>query len=93
MEMFFRSDKQHKTYKLSQTKQGCLMYWVAVYQLDGGGFFHGRGADPVANWETGVKLLEAMGRPVTEQDYINAMKDYFAIDKSVRKYFITRYNL
>jgi hypothetical protein len=93
MDLFFKSDQQRKTYKLSQTKNRCLMYWVAVYQLDGGGFFHGRGADPVESWEKGVKLLESMAQPATEQDYINAMKDYFAIDKNVRKQFIVRYNL
>jgi hypothetical protein len=93
MDLFYKSDQQQKTYKLSQNKYGCLIYWVAVYQLDGGGFFHGRGADPVANYQTGKKILDAMARPVEEEQYLNAIKDYFAIDKKVRNQFISRYNL
>lgn len=70
-----------------------MIYWVAVYRTDAGGFFHGRGADAVADLATGKKLLEMMAQPAKEKDYINALKDYFAIDKKIREQFIKTYNL
>jgi hypothetical protein len=90
---YYYSSRQSRHYKLSQQDDRVLIYWVSVYRTDGGGFFHGRGADAVADLPTGKKLLEMMAEPSTEQDYINALKDYFAIDKKVREQFIKAYNL
>lgn len=90
---YYYSGQHSRHYKLSQQGERTLIYWVSVYSTDGGGFFHGRGADAVADLPTGRKLLEMMAEPATEQDYINALKDYFAIDKKVREQFIRTYNL
>ncbi len=93
MDIFYFSESQRKHYKLSQQGERTFLYWVAVYQTEEGGFFHGRGRDAVASMELGAELMEKMGKEMTEADYIQAMKDYFAIDKKVREQFIATYKL
>lgn len=90
---YFHSVQQSKFYKLTQQGDRVLIYWVSVYAIGGGGFFHGRGADPVSDIDTGLKILQAMANPSTEEAYIQALKDYFAADKKVREQFIKAYNL
>lgn len=92
-DLFFYSAQQKKTYKLSTTKNGTLMYWICVCKTEGGGFLHARGADPIESMEKGKEILTAIGVQVGESDYINALKDYFAIDKKVREAFIQTYKL
>lgn len=97
MTLYYRSEQQRKVYKLIQTTSNegtkVLIYWVSIYSTEGGGFFHGRGADVVESLEMGQKMLEYLGKPTTEKDYIDSLKDYFAADKKVREQFIKAYNL
>jgi hypothetical protein len=93
MDLFYYSDSQKKHYKVSEQSGKVWMYWVAVYATEEGGFFHGRGRDYVASMELACELMEKMGEEISEARYIQAMKDYFAIDKKVREQFIEVYKL
>lgn len=93
MPLYFRSDAQNKTYKLDESEDICYIYYVQV-SATRHSFTHARGRDHVRDLETAKKLMETLEAvPVSEQDYISALKDYFAIDKKVREQFIKSYNL
>ncbi len=93
MDLYFYSPSQQKHYKLTKVRDRSFLYWVAVYPIDGGGFFHGRGRDFISDFDKAQKLMEEMGKPTSEPTYINALKDYFAIDKRDRDLFIRQFNL
>lgn len=92
-DLFFFSENQKKTYKLCTTPSGSMMFWISVYKKENGGFLHARGADFVECRESAFRILEAHAVPIEETDYVNALKDYFAIDKKVRETFIQTYHL
>ena len=94
LEAFYRSYDQHKIYKLHQDKKGGVMlFWVSVWKDAHGNFHHGRGGDAMPSWEKGKEVCDIMAQPASESDYIDALKDYFAIDKKIREAFIKQYNL
>lgn len=93
METYYRSEQQRKIYKLKKTEAGAELYWVSVYQLKDGSFFHGRGMDVVDTYEKGQLACEMLAVTATSEDYLTALKDYFAIDKRVRESFINQYKL
>lgn len=93
---YYRDPEQHKSYKVEPGKPGrpTYIYWVQVHKDFGtGAFIHARGRDVVDHPDKAKHLLEATAKPATEQHYINALKDYFAIDKKVREQFIETYKL
>jgi len=93
MAEFFRSDQERKTYKLDPAAEVCYVYYIHVAS-NGHDFTHARGRYHVADLAAAKALMKTLGAtPAVEQDYINAMKDYFAIDKRVREQFIEKYNL
>jgi hypothetical protein len=93
MTVYYRCSSQNKVYKLVPSNNTCLIYWVAVFGEKSGRFFHGRGADVVENYDMGLKFLELMGTPTTEEDYLKELKNYFAADKIVREQFIKAFKL
>lgn len=94
LEAFFRSTDQRKIYKLHQDTSGKVMlYWVSVWKDESGNFHHGRGGDAMPSWERGKEVCTIMAKEASESDYIDGLKDYFAIDKQVREAFIRKYNL
>lgn len=91
---YYRSTEQRKIYKLTVVDGIVQLYWITVYQLTDGSFFHGRGMDVMKSLEKAEKVCELMtDSPASEADYMTALKDYFAIDKKVREQFIQKYNL
>lgn len=93
MDNYFRSATLQKTYKISQEKENTYMYWVAVHETEGGGFLHARGKERAESMEKAMEMMAVIAKPVKEEDYITALKDYFAIDKKVRESFIKNYKL
>jgi hypothetical protein len=93
MDQYFRHNTENKVYKVSQQKDKILIYWVAIYGLPGGGFFHGRGADSLDDIKKALDLMHYLAKPSTEDDYITMLKNYFAADKKVREQFIAKYKL
>lgn len=93
MDQYFRHTTENKVYKVSQQKERILIYWVGIYGLPGGGFFHGRGADSLNSMEAALELMKHLAKPSTEDDYITMLKDYFAADKKVREQFIKTFKL
>jgi hypothetical protein len=94
LEAYFKSVNPSKTYKLSQDAQGqVILFWVSVWKDAQGSFQHGRGGDVLSSWEKGYEVCQLMAAPAEESDYINALKDYFAIDKKIREAFIEKYKL
>jgi hypothetical protein len=92
MDEFLIDPQEHKTYKLSTHDGKTFIYWVSVFATKEGAFFHGRGRELVRDPQK-VNSLKQKASQATEQDYINAMKDYFQIDKKVREEFIKHYKL
>lgn len=70
-----------------------MLFWVSVWKDADGSFQHGRGGDVLSSWEKGLEACTIMAQECTEQDYIDALKDYFAIDKKIREAFIEKYRL
>ncbi len=94
MERFFKATGHHRIYKLAQDKDGQVMlFWVSVWKDASGSFQHGRGGDVMPSWEKGLEACQLMAVEATEPDYINGLKDYFAIDKKIREAFIEKYQL
>lgn len=94
MEKFFKSTSQRRTYKLHRdSSEKVTLYWVSVWKDEEGNFQHGRGGDIMPSWEKGLEVCQIMAKPAQESDYIDALKDYFAIDKHIREAFIKKYNL
>ncbi|PRY90594.1 hypothetical protein [Mongoliibacter ruber] len=94
MAKYFRSDSQRKTYKLEMSISGkALLYFVSVTAQNDGSFLHARGCDVFKHESTALEIMETIAVPATEDDYLTALKDYFAIDKKVREAFIKTYNL
>jgi|GEM_PF-3298665 len=93
MDLYFRSPTTQRTYKLVQDEELVYLYYVQVSATKHS-FTHARGRDYVQNMDMARQMMKTMdAHPVKEQDYINALKDYFAIDKKVRDQFIKTYNL
>jgi hypothetical protein len=94
LEAFFRSTTQRRIYKLHLDPSGkTMLFWVSVWKDQEGNFQHGRGGDTMPSWERGMEVCQLMAEPIQESDYIDALKDYFAIDKKIREAFIKKYNL
>ena len=94
LEQFFTSNSQRKIYKLQRDSSGKVtLFWVSVWKDEEGNFQHGRGGDAMPSWEKGLEVCRLMAKPAQESDYIEALKDYFAIDKHIREAFIKKYNL
>lgn len=94
MEQFFKSESRRRIYKLQRDPSGkATLFWVSVWKDEEGNFQHGRGGDAMPSWEQGLEVCKLMALPATESDYIDALKDYFAIDKKIREAFIKKYNL
>lgn len=70
-----------------------MLFWVSVWKDEAGSFQHGRGGDVMPSLSQGLKACQLMAVEATEQDYINGLKDYFAIDKKIREAFIEKYQL
>lgn len=92
---YHKDIEQKKTYKLdrSDKEDKALLYWVQVRIQPNGGFIHARGCDVISGRDRAQTLMEATALPTTEEDYIGALKDYFAADKRVREQFIDHYKL
>jgi hypothetical protein len=93
MERYFVDPGKKKTYKLREIEAGAQLYWVQVYQYEDGSFIHSRGMDRVESFEKGLEVCGLLAKDATEADYIEALKEYFGIDKKIREAFIKNYNL
>ena len=93
MHTYFWCPSQQRTYKLVQEENHVYLYYVQVSATTHS-FVHARGRDVVTSMDIAQQVMGTLeAKPVKEQDYINALKDYFAIDKKVREQFIKAYNL
>ncbi|WP_289030721.1 hypothetical protein [uncultured Algoriphagus sp.] len=93
MERYFVDPSKKKTYKLRETDQGAQLYWVQVYQFADGSFIHSRGMDRLESFAKGLEVCGLLAKEASESDYIEALKEYFSIDKKIREAFIKNYNL
>ncbi|AWW31854.1 hypothetical protein DN752_17900 [Echinicola strongylocentroti] len=85
---YFHSITQKKTYKLHCTDDQTYVYWVSVYATTEGAFVHARGRDVFKDKCTALNYLEFLAKPCRESDYMDALKDYFQIDKAHREQFL-----
>lgn len=93
MDRYYFSADQHKAYKLHANNGKADLFWVQVYQLTNGSFFHGRGMERLETFEKALEACELMAKPCGEEVYLEKLKDYFAIDKKIREAFIKKYKL
>lgn len=95
MNSYWIDEQQKKILKLDcdPKKEEARVYWVQVCATEGGGFIHARGCDVVSVQEKAEEILRLTAEPAQEQDYITALKDYFAADKKVREQFIKTFKL
>lgn len=88
MNLYFKAQEQGKTYKLTQTKTHAILYWVCTIRYENGNYTHSRGAIQLESFEKGTELLKLLAEQATENDFCQALKDYFGADNSVQKDFI-----
>jgi hypothetical protein len=90
---YFRSLKQNKVYKLDDHPSGAIFLWISVFGHPNGSFIHGRGADIINDKSLALQLCNKMALPISEEEYLDEMKNYFAADKKLREQFIKKYSL
>jgi hypothetical protein len=92
---YWKDTQQRKTFKLdtSSNDKVAFVYWVQVHMESNGAFIHARGRDVISIKDKAEEILKETATATTEKEYIEALKDYFAIDKKVREQFISQYKL
>lgn len=89
---FLKNPRRKEVIKVVEEQNGFVQfYYVQTFGYDNGGFICRRGLDNTRK-DLADCYLEGFD-PATEQDYIEALKEYFGADKKLRDHFIKLYNL
>lgn len=96
MSSYWRDADKNKTFKVdTENDDGvAYVYYVQIWRDPNTlAFVHARGRDVIQKADKAEEIMKLTSLPVTENVYIQALKDYFAIDKKVREQFIEKYKL
>lgn len=84
---------QHEeTNRVIKVNAPCNLYLVQVIGFSNGSFEHTRRRFVFPTVEMFEEYIKPF-KPAMENDYVNMMKNYFEIDKTIRDMFIRQYDL